>query len=140
MQVSDFFPFSQNSQNAKSFLVKIQEENKKKKKKPIKCFDKDAKHLLQLVLRIRIRWIRMFLDLLDPDSDPLVRGMDRRIRIWIHTKMSWLRNTGCNDKENKKSIKISINDPMHTNCKKGDRPRCRRRPESWDSSLVLYTA
>jgi hypothetical protein len=29
-------------------------------------------------------------------ADPLVRGMDRRIhiRIWIHTKMSWIRNTG----------------------------------------------
>jgi len=29
------------------------------------------------VLRIRIRWIRMFLGLLDPDTDPLVRGMDQ---------------------------------------------------------------
>jgi hypothetical protein len=28
------------------------------------------------VLRIRIRRIRMFLGLLDPESDPLVRGMD----------------------------------------------------------------
>ncbi len=27
-----------------------------------------------------------------PDPDPLVRGMDPRIRI--HTKMSWIRNTG----------------------------------------------
>jgi hypothetical protein len=27
-------------------------------------------------LRIRIRRIRMFFDLLDPDPDPLVRGMD----------------------------------------------------------------
>jgi hypothetical protein len=27
----------------------------------------------------------------DPDPDPLVRGMDPRIRI--HTKMSWIRNT-----------------------------------------------
>jgi hypothetical protein len=26
-----------------------------------------------------------------PDPDPLVRGMDPRIRI--HTKMSWIRNT-----------------------------------------------
>ncbi len=25
--------------------------------------------------------------------DPLVRGMDPRIRIWIHTKMSRVRNT-----------------------------------------------
>jgi hypothetical protein len=28
----------------------------------------------------------------DPDPDPLVRGMDPRIRI--HSKMSWIRNTG----------------------------------------------
>jgi hypothetical protein len=27
------------------------------------------------------------------DPDPLVRGMDPRIRI--HSKMSWIRNTGC---------------------------------------------
>ncbi len=27
--------------------------------------------------------------------DPLVRGMDPWFRIWIHTKMSWIRNTGC---------------------------------------------
>jgi hypothetical protein len=30
----------------------------------------------------------------DPDPDPLVRGMDPLIRIRIHTKMSWIRNTG----------------------------------------------
>jgi hypothetical protein len=29
---------------------------------------------------------------LDPHPDPLVRGMDPQIRI--HTKMSWIRNTG----------------------------------------------
>jgi hypothetical protein len=29
----------------------------------------------------------------DPDPDPLVRGMDPRIRIRIHPKMSWIRNT-----------------------------------------------
>ena len=29
-----------------------------------------------------------------PDPDPLVRGMDQRIRIRIHPKMSWIRNTG----------------------------------------------
>jgi hypothetical protein len=30
-----------------------------------------------------------------PDPDPLVRGVDPRIqiRIWIHPKMSWIRNT-----------------------------------------------
>ncbi len=27
------------------------------------------------------------------DPDPLVRAIDPRIRIWIHTKMSWIRNT-----------------------------------------------
>jgi len=31
------------------------------------------------------------------DPDPLVRGMDPRIRIRIHTKMSWIRNTDCNN-------------------------------------------
>jgi hypothetical protein len=31
---------------------------------------------LQAVLRIRIYRIHMFLGLLDPDPDPLVRGMD----------------------------------------------------------------
>ncbi len=30
----------------------------------------------------------------NPDPDPLVRGMDPRIQIRIHTKMSWIRNTG----------------------------------------------
>ncbi len=29
----------------------------------------------------------------DLDPDPFVRGMDPRIRIRIHTKMSWIRNT-----------------------------------------------
>ncbi len=32
----------------------------------------------------------------DPDPDPLVRGMDPGIRIWIHTKISWIRNTDSN--------------------------------------------
>ncbi len=31
----------------------------------------------------------------DPDPDPLVRGMDPRIRI--HPEMSWIRNTGANN-------------------------------------------
>jgi hypothetical protein len=30
---------------------------------------------------------------LKPDPDPLVKGMDPRIQIRIHTKMSWIRNT-----------------------------------------------
>jgi hypothetical protein len=29
----------------------------------------------------------------NPDRDPLVKGMDPRIRIRIHPKMSWIRNT-----------------------------------------------
>jgi hypothetical protein len=29
----------------------------------------------------------------NPDPDQLVRGMDPRIRIRIHTKISWIRNT-----------------------------------------------
>ena len=33
------------------------------------------------------------------DPDPLVRGMDPQIRIWIHPKMSWIRNTAKNTKE-----------------------------------------
>jgi hypothetical protein len=32
----------------------------------------------------------------DPNPDPLVRGMDPRIRIRIHPKMSWIRNTAAN--------------------------------------------
>jgi hypothetical protein len=28
-----------------------------------------------------------------PDPDPLVKCMDQRIRIRIHSKMSWIRNT-----------------------------------------------
>jgi hypothetical protein len=35
-------------------------------------------------IRIRIQ---------DPDPDALVRGMDPRILIRIHQKMSWFRNT-----------------------------------------------
>jgi hypothetical protein len=31
------------------------------------------------------------------DPDPLVRGMEPRIRIRIHPKMSWIRNTGSNN-------------------------------------------
>ena len=30
----------------------------------------------------------------DPDPDPLVRGMDPRIQIRNHIKISWIRNTG----------------------------------------------
>jgi hypothetical protein len=31
------------------------------------------------------------------DPDPLVRGMDPRIRIRIHPKMSWIHNTAKNE-------------------------------------------
>ncbi len=37
---------------------------------------KYASYKIATVLRIRIRRIQMFLGLLDPDPDPLVRGMD----------------------------------------------------------------
>ncbi len=30
---------------------------------------------------------------MDPDADPLVRGVDARIQIRIHIKMSLIRNT-----------------------------------------------
>ncbi len=30
----------------------------------------------------------------DPNLDTLVRGMDPRIRLRIHPKMLWIRNTG----------------------------------------------
>jgi hypothetical protein len=33
---------------------------------------------------------------MDSDPDPLVGGMDPRIRILIHTKMLWIRNTSRN--------------------------------------------
>jgi hypothetical protein len=39
----------------------------------------------------------------DPDPDPLVRGMDPRIWIRIHTKMSWIRNT---EYKNRKQFNI----------------------------------
>jgi hypothetical protein len=41
--------------------------------------------------RIRIR--------IDPNPDPLVRGMDPRIQIQIHPKMSWIRNSVLNNRK-----------------------------------------
>jgi hypothetical protein len=38
--------------------------------------DPECAFLLVLRIRIRVSRIRMFLGLLDPDPDPLVRGMD----------------------------------------------------------------
>jgi hypothetical protein len=43
----------------------------------------------------------------DPDPDPLVNGMDLRIRIRIHTKMSWIRNTAWPTMKKKKTQKYS---------------------------------
>ncbi len=40
----------------------------------------------------------------DPNPNPLVGGMDPRIRIRIHTKMSWIRNTGNKPKKLRKKI------------------------------------
>ena len=48
--------------------------------------DPDPHHLP--VLRIRIR-IHMFLDLLDPDLEPLVRGMDGSGSFFHHAKTVW---------------------------------------------------
>jgi hypothetical protein len=47
-------------------------------------------------IRIQIRKIRMFLGLPEPHPDPLVRGTDPRICIWIRTKMSQITNTDFN--------------------------------------------
>ncbi len=41
------------------------------------------------------------------DPDPLVRGMDPRIRIRIHPKMTWIRNTDANYHKIDKFIYIS---------------------------------
>ncbi len=56
--------------------------------------DPDAdpgRHKNKRILRIRIHntGFRQF-----ADPDPFVRGMDLRIRIRIHTEISWIRNTG----------------------------------------------
>jgi hypothetical protein len=40
----------------------------------------------------------------NPDPKPLVRGMDPRIRIRIHPKMSWIRNTGHQQFESRPDI------------------------------------
>jgi hypothetical protein len=44
-------------------------------------------------IRIWIRRIHMFLGIPDPHPDPLVRGTDPRIRIWIHIEMSRIHST-----------------------------------------------
>ncbi len=48
------------------------------------------------------------------DPDPLVRGMDPRIRNRIHTKMSWIRNTAGSWIRNRKFwLRDNIPDPQH---------------------------
>ncbi len=42
----------------------------------------------------------------DPNPDPLVRGMDPRIRI--HTKMSWIRNTSSRGSNSATSGSLSL--------------------------------
>jgi hypothetical protein len=42
----------------------------------------------------------------DPDQDPLVRGMDPRIRIRIYTNISWVRNTVCAPPRPKRARKV----------------------------------
>jgi hypothetical protein len=39
-------------------------------------------------------WWNRRIRIQDPEPDPSVRGMDPRIRIRIHPKMSWICNTG----------------------------------------------
>jgi hypothetical protein len=43
------------------------------------------------ILNVKFENIRIRIQ--DPDPDALVRGMDPRILIRIHQKMSWFRNT-----------------------------------------------
>ncbi len=44
----------------------------------------------------------------NPDPDQFVRDMDPRIRIRIHPKMSWIRNTAKNPQKNPPLINIWI--------------------------------
>jgi hypothetical protein len=48
----------------------------------------------------------------DPDPDSFVRGMDPRIRIRIHPKMSWIRNTAMNTFLSKFSLESVISDTV----------------------------
>jgi hypothetical protein len=54
--------------------------------------------VFRIRILIRIRRIRMFLDLPDPHPETLDKGTDERnrIRIRIRTKMSWIHNTAYN--------------------------------------------
>jgi hypothetical protein len=54
--------------------------------------------LFSLLIQVVYCTVGVLYSVPDPhgkDTDPaLVRGMDPRIRIRIHTKISWIRNTG----------------------------------------------
>jgi hypothetical protein len=58
--------------------------------------DPDPQISVWEVMKIQIRRLCMFLGLPEPHPDPLVRGTDPRIRIYIRisTKMSRIRTTG----------------------------------------------
>ncbi len=45
------------------------------------------------ILKVNDEYTRIRIQDPDPNPDPLVRGMDPKIRIQIHPKMSWIRNT-----------------------------------------------
>jgi hypothetical protein len=53
----------------------------------------------------------------DPNPDPLVRGMDPRIRIRIHPKILWIRNTAVIykllQKEYKKTMPVNEKIPYY---------------------------
>jgi hypothetical protein len=56
-----------------------------------KCLNKNS-FLLASILKVNDEKSRIRIQ--DPNPDPLVRGMDPGIRIRIHSKMSWIWNTG----------------------------------------------
>ncbi len=61
------------------------------------------------------------------DPDPLVRGMDPRIRI--HTKMSWIRNTA---RDSKKILPPPVHWREHGCCLRGEGVRLNPSPsQSW---------
>jgi hypothetical protein len=60
--------------------------------------------LVFLALKVNDENSRIRIEDPDPDPDPLVRGMDPRTRIRIHTKMSWIRNTVLSMYNNRKKV------------------------------------
>ncbi len=84
MQVTRKIIQSPTQVGAQAFSVPVQKLNNLKF---VKCILRPNDY--KAVLRIRIHWLHMFLGLLDPDPDPLVRGMDPDsdpavLRIRIH--------------------------------------------------------